>query len=582
LRKLGLAVVLLVLALAWAGVARSQPAWAGTCGLPRATTLWVDYGWPTLAPIFGRPGIVVTASTGDYPAQMRQAGAGTVYFDLNLNKRVGTPTAPASPATLQDKAAKFFDFAAQQMGCSNPTIVENELFGASTVTPWSDGNAQYRANVLAFLQALAAKGAHPVLLINSKPYTGTPDAVAWWQQVATVADVVRESYMPATTLWKQGSLLANRTLRTRYRDAIGALTSIGIPTSRLGLMVSFATTHGFGGRNGLRPSQEWFDVAKWQALSAQVVARELGIGSVFSWGWAEWNGAERDDDKPVAACVWLWARDPLLCDGPHAAGLGFDDSRDDGQIDLPAGTQCTVDSARISNAAVENLARVTGDRDTAFTALFARTVESGLVPVSTQEVLDAERALIAERFGGSRASYLAALGSAHATLTMARAVIADELRRTRIESRLFAPPPPEREIETFYSSYPDVLVRAVEAKPAPGWLGNRGGGIAITQLAPETVFKVATGRAATIQTAEGRFRIRALGPPTPLAAVPLAQARPAIAAALREFSRGEAYERWTEARQRGALGRTTCVRDEMPIAAAVDLSTYLPFLALAG
>jgi hypothetical protein len=581
LRKLGLAVVLLAvtLALAWPGAARSQPAWAGTCGLPSETTLWVDYGWPALAPIFGRPGIVVTASTGDYPAQMRQAGASTVYFDLNLNKRVGTPTAPANPATLQDKATKFYEFAAQQMGCATPTIVENELFGASTVTPWSDGNSQYRANVLAFLRALAAKGAHPVLLINSKPYTGTPDAASWWQQVTAVADVVRESYMPATTLWKQGSLLANRTLRTRYRGAIDALTSIGIPSSRLGLMVSFAAAG--GGRNGL-PSQEWFEVAKWQALSAGVVARELGIGSVFSWGWAQWSGAQRDDDKPAAACVWLWARDPALCDAPHAAGAGFDASRDDGQIQLSAGTQCTVAGAPISNAAIQNLARVTGDRDTAFTALFARTVESRLVPVSSHAVLDAERGLISERFGGSRSAYLAALGSEHATLTMARAVIADELRREQIESRLFAPPPPEREIQTFYGSYPDVLVRAVEAKPAPGWLGNRTGGIAITQLAPETVFKVATGRVAAIRTAEGRFLVRALGPPTPLAAVPLAQARPAIAAALREFARGEAYERWTEARQKGALGQTTCVRDELPIPAAVELSAYAPFLALAG
>ena len=188
------AVVLFALAsaLVWSHAARAQPAWAGTCGLPKATTLWVDYGWPSLAPIFGRPGIVVTASTGDFPAQMRRAGAGTVYFDLNLNKRVGTPTAPANPATLADRAATFYDFADQQMGCPTPTIVENELFGASTVTPWSDGNAQYRQNVLAFLQALAAKGAHPVLLVNSKPYTGTPDAAAWWQQVPTVADVVRE------------------------------------------------------------------------------------------------------------------------------------------------------------------------------------------------------------------------------------------------------------------------------------------------------------------------------------------------------------------------------------------------------
>jgi hypothetical protein len=347
-------------------------------------------------------------------------------------------------------------------------------------------------------------------------------------------------------------------------------------------MVSFATTHGFGGRNGLRPSTEWFEVAKWQSLSAQVVARELRLGSVFSWGWAERNDAERDADKPAAACVWLWARDAALCDGPHAAGAGFDASREDGQIDLPAGTACTVGGARISDTSIAYLARVTGDRDTAFTALFARTVERPFLAISASEVLDAERALIAERFGGSRAAYARAIAASHATLMMARAVIADELRRAEIESRLFAPPPPEHEIETFYSSYPDVLVRPVVAKPAPSWLGNRTGGIAITQLAPERIFRLPTGRAALVRTAEGRFRIRALGPPTPLAAVPFGEARSAIAAALRQFARGEAYERWTQARQRGALASTTCAGDQLPIPAAVDLSTYLPFLALSG
>jgi hypothetical protein len=91
-----------------------------------------------------------------------------------------------------------------------------------------------------------------------------------------------------------------------------------------------------------------------------------------------------------------------------------------------------------------------------------------------------------------------------------------------------------------------------------------------------------TGPVTVVSTAEGRFRVRALGPPTQLAAVPLGRARSAIAAALRAFARGEAYERWTEARQRGALASTTCVRDELPIPAAIDLTTYLPFLALTG
>ena len=36
--------------------ARPAPAWAGTCGLPQTTPLWVEYGWQAYAGIFGRPG----------------------------------------------------------------------------------------------------------------------------------------------------------------------------------------------------------------------------------------------------------------------------------------------------------------------------------------------------------------------------------------------------------------------------------------------------------------------------------------------------------------------------------------------
>ncbi|MDQ2939723.1 MAG: hypothetical protein M3R23_04240, partial [Actinomycetota bacterium] len=206
---------------------RPVPAYAGTCGLPQASPIWIDYGWPDLAQAFGQPGVVVSASSGDFGAQMRAAGAATVFFDLYLKARVGEPSAPADPDLIVEKANKLFDYAVQQMGCPTPTIVENELFGAGLVTPWSETNAQYRQNILAFLQQLAARGAHPVLLVNSPPYTAG-DAGVWWQQVAGVADIVREDYVSANTVWKQGPVVGNRTLRNAYRRSIQDFTSIGI------------------------------------------------------------------------------------------------------------------------------------------------------------------------------------------------------------------------------------------------------------------------------------------------------------------------------------------------------------------
>ena len=102
---------------------------------------------------------------------------------------------PADPSLLAGRAKTFFDYAVAQTGCATPVIVLNELAGANLVTPWSDNNAQYRQNALTFVQQLTALGAHPVLLIASRPYTGG-DAGLWWQQVAASAEIVREDLRP--------------------------------------------------------------------------------------------------------------------------------------------------------------------------------------------------------------------------------------------------------------------------------------------------------------------------------------------------------------------------------------------------
>src|SRR5262249_18517601 len=151
-------------------------------------------------PILARPGtlLAVTTHSGtDYAAAARARGAATYAFDLKMKNKVGTPTAPADPSTIEAAAETEYGKAVVRTGgCATPLIVENELFGATTPTPWSASTAQYRANVLAFLQDLAAQGAHPVLLVNKSPYIGSSDAVAWWLSVSKVADVVREVYLP--------------------------------------------------------------------------------------------------------------------------------------------------------------------------------------------------------------------------------------------------------------------------------------------------------------------------------------------------------------------------------------------------
>ena len=568
-----------------AGRAASDPVFAGQCGIQAQRTVWAEFGWPALLPVLARPGTVIAVTTHSpvtgYPQAVRSRGAATYAFDLKLQKRVGSPNAPADPSTIEAVAADEYARAvARTGGCATPLLVENELFGSATATPWSPSTAQYRANVLAFLQDLAAKGAHPVLLISKSPYAGSSEAVAWWRSVAQVADIVREVYLPATNIWPLGSILGNRYLRQSYRNAATALTSIGIPANRVGLMLSFLSHRGVGGRNGLEPASAWYQVVKWEALSVKEVARELDLGSVFSWGWQEWNRKEVDPDKPKAACVWLWARTRRLCNAPRKLGKRFDRSLRAGQIDLGSGTVCrAVGIGAVGARAVGSLQALTGDRSAAVSALFERVVEASERSVSRRAVRAAERQVIGDSFHGSRGAYLAAIRAAHATLGLARAVLGDEIRRARLEQPRYAPRPTGAEVATFYSSYPNLLVRRVHVSPAPPWLAAKTG-YALAESAPERLFSLPTGRESRLSTLLGTFSVRPLGAAQPLGALPLSAVRPTIVNALRGFERAQSFERWTIAQQNRALNSTICLRDQLPQPAAIDLTQYLPFLRI--
>jgi hypothetical protein len=551
--------------------------------LPAKKPVWIDFadGSVPFWQEFAKPGIVAAASNLIFPPKLRAAGAQTVFWDMYLNKRIGQPSSPVDSATTLAKANRLFDAAVASSACATPFIAENELFGASLPTPWSATNTQYRANVLLYLRTLAARGGHPYLLVSSRPYTAG-EAGDWWRQVAEVADLVQEVYFPAPAIYQQGPILGNRVLRKAFRRAILNYTQIGIPLSRIGIMLGFHTEPHQGGREGLKPAQAWFRTVKWQALSARQVAAEMPMSTIWSWGWANWGQRGLDPDKSAAACVYLWTRDHRLCNGPAMAGKGFVTSMTEGQIRLPSGAYCTVDGRQVSGAGITRLQKLTGDRQLAATALFARTVESEEAPIRTSDVLRAERTVVAQRFGGSVAAYRAALARAGADVAMARGILGDELRRIRIEAGLAGGNPSPAAVASFYQAYPDLLTRPVSAKPAPWWLGGNASGLALSSLAPPPLFRVPAGRASTVRAFDGSYVVRPLGRTMPLGALPLPRARAGIVAALRTFGRGAAFERWTANRQTSALRRTICYRDDLPTPAAVDLSTFLPFLSPTG
>lgn len=552
-----------------------------SCGLPETQPVWIDFADSSVSfwrERFARPGVVVGTGGPQLASELRAAGASTVHWDMYLRKRVGTPSEPADAGLMERRADALFDYAVSVTGCQQPLITLNELWGASLPTPLTPTAERYRANVLRFVSRLAERGARPALLVSSQPFTGG-DAATWWKSIAAVSDLVLEKYANANVIWRDGAVDGSRRLRTSYRQSAARLLAVGVPPSRIGIMVGFQTGSGTGGREGLTPRSRWFDVAKWQAFAVKQVATELRLSHLWSWGWAQRNERSNDPDKTYAACVWLWSRDPSLCDAPAILGRELDVDRRAGQIDLPSGVRCMYGSTPLTASSVAELAKVTRDRELALTALVIRAAERERAKVSTADALATEARIVGARFGGSAAAYRATLTEAGASLAAARGIIGDELRAREIVARLSAPQPSAADIARFRSTFAPVLARRVVVSPAPSWLPE-GRGIALATAAPEALFGLPADRSTTLRTAEGTFTVRALEDTTALGALSSELARPAVVRELRSERRLDAYAAWTIRLQKAAESRLACERDRLPELGVVTLSSFTPFLSL--
>jgi hypothetical protein len=558
----------LLLALGGGGSARADAPGPLPCGLPQTAPLWVDYAdgmVPFWSSIFARPGVVGAASNFIVPPQLRAKGAKTVYFDLYLVNRVGSPSKPADPSVIDARADKLFDTAAASSGCATPLIALNELAGANLPTPWTPTTAQYRANVLELVQRLADRGARPFLLLPKRPYTHDAAADDWWRQAAQVADLVPEVYFSGPSVAKQGAVLGSRRLRAVMRTRMEDLIQIGIPTSRLGMMLQFSSTRGAGGREGLQPLGKWLDVVKWEALAAKQVAYELHVPTIWSWGWAAFNPSGNDPDKPIVACTYLWTRDPTLCDAPALAGTQLDQSLDVGAT-LRTGTVCLLGKTPLKATDLAAMARVTGDRDVAFSAVFEHAVLSAAKRAEPEAVAAAERAVVLDRFHGSRGAYGAALAKSKVTVALARTILADELRRLAVEETLRVAPPTATDVQDWYASHASTKARTVRIKRK----------VSLVLAPADRIFGLAPGASARI----GGSKVTALGEAAPLGAFPLALAAPAVHAAVVRELKADAFETWVRRRQNQSLDSLSCTHDQRPLPSAVDLTDWAPFLAL--
>jgi hypothetical protein len=427
-------------AAALGGVAHSASG-VDACGLPTAAPLWIEYGEgavPTeVRAVFARPGVTVATSGSTLPQTYRAKGAKTVFFVLRLPQYVGTPTAPADAAHIDQSAQTVYDRAVAATACANPIIGLNEMLGPAAPVPWEPDVAQYRANLLTFLRGLSDRGARPALFVHGNPGMAG-QAADWWKEVGKVSDVVYEAYYRATNISRLGRIVGPRRMRLGMRSIVRKFASVGVPRSRIGLALGFQVAPGKFGREGLQPREEWLRVVKWNALAAKQVTLDERTSTIWSWGWANFGPQSVDPDKPAAACVYLWARDQSLCDGPAAAGSGFNRSLVEGPIVIPDGVECVSASGKLRTAPILALAKLTRDRQQSLDGLFSRLALRKRVPVTTEDLLAAEQEVIDRDFAGSRPDYLLALQQRGATRQMALGILEDELRRDRIAELLLA------------------------------------------------------------------------------------------------------------------------------------------------
>lgn len=571
--------VLAVLAAAVGTLLLPGKAQARECGIPDSNPLWIDFAGHD-APLPQKPGLTLAFTSGTVkPAEARRNGAATVFFDLNFNNRVGTPTVPADPALIETRADRLFDFAVSVSGCATPWIALNELFGAQTPTPWTASTAQYRANTLALVRRLKQRGAFVGVTIANPPYTGG-EAAQWWRDLAADALLIRQVYFTSPNvpqLHALGPVRASRSMRSGMRALVRKFTEIGIPASRVALELQFQSAPGTGGREGLQPRSKWLEIVKLQALAAQRVTRELRTHSIWSWGWATFSQAGIDPDKGEAVCVYLWVRDPTLCSGPGAAGPAMDASLTVGQLELlKPGVVCTLPAGEIRKAAVDPLARAIGDRDIAASVVLERLVLQQEVELDARAVLAAELAFVDDHFGGSMPSYLAALRRIELTRTAARGLLLDELRREAVRARFVPARPSASAIAEFHATYSGLQVRLVETARPVAWLGGKTRGLAVETFAPARIFRL--GRAGRVRTIHGPIRVKPLGDTVFLGTVPLPDARAAIESSLTRFARVSAYETWLAGAEERALLEAICLEDRLPTPAPLTLDDLLPFV----
>ena len=296
---------------------------------------------PHLEPVFGKPGVVVGASTrrlarADARARRRHRLLRPESARTASARRRSRPTRRRWPTARRGSTTSR----RSRPAARRRSIVFNELAGPGLVTPWSDTNAQYRANVLSLIQHIAALGAHPVLLIPATIYTGG-DALAWWQQVVgRRRDRARDLRAGDRDVEAGRRCSATARCATRYRDAVDGPHVDRHPGEQGRADGQLRDDEGL--RRPQRARSPSARGSRWRSgrrSRSKQVAAETGIASVWSWGWGRWSAGEQDPEKGARRVrLAVGASTSRSATRRSSSARSFDTSLQDGQLSLlPAG-----------------------------------------------------------------------------------------------------------------------------------------------------------------------------------------------------------------------------------------------------
>ena len=312
----------------------------------------------------------------------------------------------------------------------------NELFGAATPTPWTPTTARYRANVLEWARLLAATR-------RQAGAARLERAVHERRSRAVVARPGRRGRHRAREVLQRAGRAQGRAGARQPPDA--DLDAAARPRSssrsacrprRSALVLAFQTRRGSGGREGLRARRSL--VRGGEAAGARGEGRSrASSGSRTSGRGAGASSTSRppirtSSARPACGCGRAIRS---LCDA-DALREPFDRDLRAGQIDLPRASAARS-ATRADHDERDRRARprdrrrgVGADR-----ALRAARASGASASVGTTQTLARERAIVRRRFGGSTRAYRSALARARATLAVALAARSQTSCAARRSSR---------------------------------------------------------------------------------------------------------------------------------------------------